>query len=527
MPLSDNKGIWLFYSKKGNLISKVPNGNSIRQGGSFTLIFAFEDDSYMNHKNLSVSFRRPGDKSDLGPYPAGERIEVRFEKYKANEITYGLVDGKVYNVYKQNFPALENGLTSKYGNLNVVAKIKDESDEDMVYYEGAVQLYIEPTFGKNSESSLISQSEKDILVNEINKVANGKLNKVNGEASLLKITTEATLPEHAITKAYADEIDERKLNKYGDTANNLKVEKIAEDELDVINKKLFDSELKQYVMAKSIEEEGIDTPVVLNVAETDSSGRHIADTFDFLIDKDTTLEKIIGENEKKSLTYNKTWISNKEYNINDIVIAEDENLYICKRNSVITTIDPSLDQENWELLELATRKFVENKIKEKKHHFVLSDLTELQLLFSLDINSNYEENYNIGEKTTIDYKGKTYDLTTGDVFYIISTDVPDYWIDLENKSLHALEGVASSSTVIDLSKYATNDRLNEVESKIPYDNSQIDNGAGYITANDTIATATNAINDENGNNIVNTYATKVEVPQISIKDGVLEITFKE
>ena len=103
MPLSDNKGIWLFYSKKGNLISKVPNGNSIRQGGSFTLIFAFEDENYMKGKSLSISFKRPGDK-DLGiPWPMLSPVKTTFNKYKANEITYGLIDGRPYMVYKKTF----------------------------------------------------------------------------------------------------------------------------------------------------------------------------------------------------------------------------------------------------------------------------------------------------------------------------------------------------------------------------------------------------------------------------------------
>ena len=245
MPLSDNKGIWLFYSKKGNLISKVPNGNSIRQGGTFTLIFAFEDDDYMTHKNLSVSFQKPGDKNQSVSYPLGETQEVKFEKYKPNEITYGLVDGKVYNVYKYTFDP-STGLTSKYGNLNVIARIKNESDDDIVYYEGAVQLYIEPTFKKGEDTSLISRSESQALTDAINT----KLNKVNGEASLLKIKTEATLPEHAVRKDYVDEIDTRKLNKAGDIAKDLKVEKTPTEELDVVNKIHLDNKLTNYIYAE-------------------------------------------------------------------------------------------------------------------------------------------------------------------------------------------------------------------------------------------------------------------------------------
>ena len=249
MPLSDNKGIWLFYSKKGNLISKVPNGNSIRQGGSFTLIFAFEDDNYMEHKNFSVSFQRPGDKNQTISYPFGETEPIQFKKYKPNEITYGLIDGKTYNVYREVFDP-SSGITTKYGSLNVIAKIKSEEDEDLVYYEGAVQLYIEPTYGKSEDNSFISRTESEQLTDLINNIANAKLNKVNGEASLLKITTTPLAPEHAVRKDYVDEVDAKKLNKVGDIAKDLKVEKTPTDDLDVVNKIHLDNKLINYIYAE-------------------------------------------------------------------------------------------------------------------------------------------------------------------------------------------------------------------------------------------------------------------------------------
>ena len=177
MPLSDNKGIWLVYSKKGNLISKVPNGNVIRQGGTFTLFFVFEEEQNSLNKSLSICFQRPGDKTTTPFDGLGAPVKKRFNKYKPNEITYGLVDGREYMVYESTFDPTYQELTKKYGNLTAIIKIKNLTDGS-VYYEGAVQLYVEPTFGKaESGTSYITQTEYENLIDTMNELDIKKLNK--------------------------------------------------------------------------------------------------------------------------------------------------------------------------------------------------------------------------------------------------------------------------------------------------------------------------------------------------------------
>lgn len=59
--------------------------------------------------------------------------------------------------------------------------------------------------------------------------------------------------------------------------------------------------------------------------------------------------------------------------------------------------------------------------------------------------------------------------------------------------------------------YATKSALTSVENKIPTNNNQLTNGAGYVTSSGSVASATKATQDGNGKNIADTYATNVKV----------------
>lgn len=178
-------GIWLYYTKKGNL-AKVQHGQVIRQGGAFKLIFAFEDESIIMDKSLMVSFKKPG--GEVTPfYSVAQKItedniksyRIKFNKIKATEMTYGLQDGVEYCALEFEAPSV--GITDKYGALTVITKISSTQDEDdVVYFQGSVQLYIEPTFGKQPESSNISYSQYEALLKHIDEVISSKLTRIGG-----------------------------------------------------------------------------------------------------------------------------------------------------------------------------------------------------------------------------------------------------------------------------------------------------------------------------------------------------------
>lgn len=201
-------GIWLYYTKKGNL-AKIQHGQVIRQGGGFKLIFAFEDESLILDRVLTVAFKKPG--GETTPfYPVAEKItkdniknyREKFNKIKATEMTYGLQDGVDYYALDFNVPNV--GITEKYGVLTVITKVtetvgnidfidkdgdnildEDEIKEkdDIVYFQGSVQLYIEPTYGKPAESSNISMNQYEALLNHINTEIAKKVSVENGVAN--------------------------------------------------------------------------------------------------------------------------------------------------------------------------------------------------------------------------------------------------------------------------------------------------------------------------------------------------------
>ena len=204
-------GIWLYYTKKGNL-AKIQHGQVIRQGGGFKLIFAFEDKSLILDRVLTVSFKKPG--GETTPfYPVVEKItkdnienyRLKFNKIKSTEMTYGLQDGVEYYAFSFNAPSV--GITDKYGVLTVVTRVSEvvgdidkidlnnesgdnmpdgiadnDYNDDIVYFNGSVQLYIEPTYGKPAESSNISMTQYEALLNHINIALEEKVGKNGGHA---------------------------------------------------------------------------------------------------------------------------------------------------------------------------------------------------------------------------------------------------------------------------------------------------------------------------------------------------------
>lgn len=205
-------GIWLYYTKKGNL-AKIQHGQVIRQGGGFKLIFAFEDESLILDRVLTVAFKKPG--GETTPfYPVAEKItkdniknyREKFNKIKATEMTYGLQDGVDYYALDFNVPNV--GITEKYGVLTVITKVtetvgnidfidkngdnildEDEIKEkdDIVYFQGSVQLYIEPTYGKPAESSNISMNQYEALLTHMNTELETKVRKDGGVARNLEL----------------------------------------------------------------------------------------------------------------------------------------------------------------------------------------------------------------------------------------------------------------------------------------------------------------------------------------------------
>lgn len=428
----DNKGIWLYYNSKGNSIAKISHGEVIRQGGGFTLLLAFEkDQEWFKDKYAIISFKKPGESAfSIPDYIGGFNTPniATFKKIKNNEMTYGLIDGKEYIVLK--YRALESyGYTEKYGTLTALVEIKTKVGDyqdydgeknasgfdlvegnDTTFFQGAVQLYVEPTYGKQTTTTNISMSQAAKILEEIHKLneridnadngLNSKLDKENAigdkaafnlEAKELKmlsgnISSGVTLEKGVISNGLIinNEVFEGNyaVNKnYVDSqVNYLKKTLSYRGTFD--SKELLDAEImtpapktgdyalvRKEGMADSfyvwdenliIDEEGIKggwvekgttiKSAVYSVAG--KGGDVVLDDKDILVTArnnetlDKTLEFIF-----RSLIqmpkFENEWVSGKNYEINNIV-KSGKNLYICIKDVENSVIEPSQDTEHWE-----------------------------------------------------------------------------------------------------------------------------------------------------------------------------------
>ena len=267
MNISD-KGIWLYYNKKGSLISKIQHGEVVRQKGSFDLRIAFEDPKVLEGKKAWIAFKAPGSNiSNFSALGTDETLDTSiFKKIKATEMTYGLEDGKQYNVFAYNV-ASDSGYTQKYGTMTVLIKLTDKEDMSVVSFQGSVQLYIEPTYGKEEDNTTITKTEYEELVNDITNKLSEKLAKYGDTAT--KTTFVGTI--NAKTNY---ELDEQKNQKISTDSNSPKTHiKVYEpqDNDDVTNKLYVDEIVRteiNKIKAENIESK--DGTIQLDLDELES-----------------------------------------------------------------------------------------------------------------------------------------------------------------------------------------------------------------------------------------------------------------
>lgn len=426
-------GIWLYYTKKGNL-AKIQHGQVIRQGGGFKLIFAFEDKSLILNRILTVAFKKPG--GETTPfYPVAEKItednlenyREKFSKIKSTEMTYGLQDGVEY--YALNFNAPSVGITDKYGVLTVITKVTEivgdidyidedkdgtfdnQEKDDIVYFQGSAQLYIEPTYGKPTESSNISMTQYEALINYLNTEIAKKVAIEQGIAKELTLEGDIkanTIPEtfikinkpmedeDASNKIYVDDkFEEAKeeSNKYADEQiSKIKASDIStRDEEKNVQEVLdyLDEEIKKKSYFKGIKESidlfndydnyepgdycivskpGEDDVLYLwdehdrkwaekgsynfevksvNFLFPDENGNITVTGNDVEYSKDVTINRKIDEVNSEILRFKGNWELYETYNKNDIVY-DLKNLYICLVTHQ-SDRQPVIDNERWKL----------------------------------------------------------------------------------------------------------------------------------------------------------------------------------
>lgn len=104
----------------------------------------------------------------------------------------------------------------------------------------------------------------------------------------------------------------------------------------------------------------------------------------------------------------------------------------------------------------ATTTYVDEEVNDirevaegKTKSFTIATLTDLGTLLGIDTSVVADE-YTI-TTTTITYKDKSVVLKQGDLFLIVDTSVPDYWVSVDDMKLYKME-----TTKVDLTDYVKN-----------------------------------------------------------------------
>lgn len=113
------------------------------------------------------------------------------------------------------------------------------------------------------------------------------------------------------------------------------------------------------------------------------------------------------------------------------------------------------DIDSWD--NKATTKYVDEQVDDvrevaegKTKSFTVKSLSNLGTLLGID--TSVVSNEYVITTTTITYKEKVYDLKQGDMFFIVDTSVPDYWVSVDDMKIYKME-----TTKVDLTNYVTFD----------------------------------------------------------------------
>lgn len=183
--------MWIYFNDNGQVITSIPHGETIKQGGSFNVYVAFNKSYFQNligkeallytseelinwiNANIGATFTFE-DFADQ--YPFAEL--KKFEKIKDNESICMLKDGESYVVF--HYKGLPNE-TELYGDFTLVFRLANvtrnsanEVIEHEVYIQGPINIYVEATYGYKPISTNVSKEQIDILLDALKDYVNNQ-----------------------------------------------------------------------------------------------------------------------------------------------------------------------------------------------------------------------------------------------------------------------------------------------------------------------------------------------------------------
>ena len=196
--------MYLYFNKKGELTTKIPHGEPLRQGNNLNLYVCFpldfKDEENMNSWSAFVQIiKSDGSTSGVEYYLKNEGVKV-FNKLKDSEITYDLIDGESYHTFFASIPKV----TNLPGDLDLSISL---AKNDVVERVETATLFVEKTVGLNKPDITIDEDQFEILKEEYKKV-NQRYDELNSSKVSIVETEENVIygKEHGeeVTIPYSD-----------------------------------------------------------------------------------------------------------------------------------------------------------------------------------------------------------------------------------------------------------------------------------------------------------------------------------
>lgn len=185
--------MYLYFNKQGVLTTVIPHGEPVRQGSYLNISVCLDLDTFVSKEdsinyNCNVELSFPNQSLGTHNISISGPIQEEFQKTNDSEITYDLIPGNDYWVYKFRFTPEQSTFNAGklYANVSFEKVIleQDTSVEDL-QYNGTAEIYVEKTFGYAKRILDESGLHYKNLVAMINDLSLKKVNKEGNNVIVL------------------------------------------------------------------------------------------------------------------------------------------------------------------------------------------------------------------------------------------------------------------------------------------------------------------------------------------------------
>lgn len=169
--------MYIYIDKTGTITTQIDHGEPVRQGNELKMVICFDKDDPNINENSILELRcRMVDRhsnwnGDPYVFTMSQSFET-FRKIKTSEMTYDLIDGERYRMFR-HYNSETNGAlpvdeytTANYGKLECLIELYTNGEKLIT---DTAEINVSATYGKITPKHYITQTEYNRLLSEISK----------------------------------------------------------------------------------------------------------------------------------------------------------------------------------------------------------------------------------------------------------------------------------------------------------------------------------------------------------------------